>query len=163
MVRSCFLLYSYKPTLTYPNVNSHEPALLHLSLVLSLSVCTIPSCFSIQNSTWAEWYFVHRNTAHSRQEDNKYANNSGQTDWRWIGSGLWENSIRLKSFKDICALSQCLHKIRVLLEKWRCHVSSRQQKRLNTCKISQRSRRCLSAMQCFIIFCCTLTIISTQN
>ena len=38
MVRSCFLLYSYKPTLTYPNVNSHEPALLHLSLVLSLSL-----------------------------------------------------------------------------------------------------------------------------
>ena len=161
MVRSCSLLYSYKPTLTYPNVNSHEPALLHLSLVLSLSA---PSPAASQSpKLHVSWVILRASKHRSLKTRRQYANDSGQTDWRWIGSGLWENSIRLKSFKDICMLSHCLHKIRFLLEKWRCHVSSRQQKRLNTCKISQRSRRCLSAMQCFIIFCCTLTIISTQN
>ena len=161
MVRSCFLLYSYKPTLTYPNVNSHEPALLHLSLVLSISLHhpQLP----LNPKLHVSWVILRASKHQSLKTRRQNANDSGQTDCWWIGPGLWENSIRLKSFKDICVLSHCLHKIRVLLEKWRCHVSSRQQKRLNTCKISQRSRRCLSAMQCFIICCCTLTIISALN
>ena len=138
MVRSCSLLYSYKPTLTYPNVNSHEPALLHLPLVLSLSA---PSPAASQSKTPRELSDTSCIETPLTQD-----NDSGQTDWRRIGSGLWENSIHLKSFKDICALSHCLHKIRFLLENWRCHVSSRQQKDLTHVKLA--SARDDACQQC---------------